>query len=110
MPVPIYNMQGKLFSFLKMKLKGLRTATNKFPVHVTGLHLPDQNSTSDPNVIAYQTNLQQAFLQSAMAQNIRIQQQLLAQNQAFQQLLLQQHVTVSEKNLMEIVLRRKHKI
>ncbi|XP_066258344.1 unconventional myosin-XV isoform X2 [Euwallacea similis] len=36
---------------------------------------------------AYQQNLQRAFLQSAMAQNIQIQQQLLAQNQALQQLL-----------------------
>lgn len=61
---------------------------------LAGLQLPDQGTTNDPNVIAYQTNLQQAFLQSAMAQNIRIQQQLLAQNQAFQQLLLQQHISV----------------
>ncbi|KAL1494091.1 hypothetical protein ABEB36_009744 [Hypothenemus hampei] len=38
---------------------------------------------------SYQQNLQRAFLQSAMAQNIQIQQQLLAQNQALQQLLTQ---------------------
>lgn len=44
----------------------------------------------DPNIVAYQQNLQRAFLQSAMAQNIQIQQQLLAQNQALQQLLQQQ--------------------
>lgn len=44
-------------------------------------------------MLAYQANLQQAFLQSAMAQNIQIQQQLLAQNQALQQ-LLQQRGTV----------------
>jgi myosin-15 len=37
----------------------------------------------------YQQNLQRAFLQSAMAQNIQIQQQLLAQNQALQQMLVQ---------------------
>jgi hypothetical protein len=41
-------------------------------------------------VAAYQQNLQRAFLQSAMAQNMQIQQQLLAQNQALQQLLVQQ--------------------
>lgn len=40
-------------------------------------------------IAAYQQNLQRAFLQSAMAQNIQIQQQLLAQNQALQQLLTQ---------------------
>lgn len=54
------------------------------------------------DIAAYQQNLQRAFLQSAMAQNIQIQQQLLAQNQALQQLLTQQHnslttdATVSE--------------
>lgn len=37
-------------------------------------------------------HLQRAFLQSAMAQNIKIQQQLLAQNQALQSLLSQQDV------------------
>ncbi|KAF2905677.1 hypothetical protein ILUMI_00498 [Ignelater luminosus] len=45
---------------------------------------------------AYQQNLQRAFLQSAMAQNIQIQQQLLAQNQALQQ-LLSQHSTTEVK-------------
>lgn len=53
-----------------------------------GLNLPNQQV--DPNLVAYQQNLQRAFLQSAMAQNIQIQQQLLAQNQALQQLLQQQ--------------------
>lgn len=54
-----------------------------------------QNSLpgSNPDIAAYQQNLQRAFLQSAMAQNIQIQQQLLAQNQALQQLLTQQSVT-----------------
>ncbi|XP_017773416.1 PREDICTED: unconventional myosin-XV [Nicrophorus vespilloides] len=42
------------------------------------------------DIASYQQNLQRAFLQSAMAQNIQIQQQLLAQNQALQQLLTQQ--------------------
>ncbi|XP_054281634.1 unconventional myosin-XV-like isoform X2 [Macrosteles quadrilineatus] len=71
MPVPIYNMQG--------------------------LSLPNNqsngNQQNDPNVLAYQANLHRAFLQSAMAQNIQIQQQLLAQNQALQQLLQQQATT-----------------
>ncbi|XP_039312298.1 unconventional myosin-XV [Solenopsis invicta] len=66
MPIPIYSMQG--------------------------LSLP-QYPNSPPgqsnDVMAYQQNLQRAFLQSAMAQNIQIQQQLLAQNQALQQLLVQ---------------------
>lgn len=52
-----------------------------------------QNMSLPPNgdIAAYQQNLQRAFLQSAMAQNIQIQQQLLAQNQALQQLLTQQN-------------------
>jgi myosin-15 len=36
---------------------------------------------------AMQQNLSRAFLQSAVAQNMQIQQQLMAQNQALQQLL-----------------------
>ena len=36
---------------------------------------------------AMQPNLSRAFLQSAVAQNMQIQQQLMAQNQALQQLL-----------------------
>ncbi|XP_014277405.1 unconventional myosin-XV isoform X2 [Halyomorpha halys] len=75
MPVPIYNMQG--------------------------LSLPSQGNTNDPNVLAYQANLQRAFLQSAMAQNIQIQQQLLAQNQALQQLLQQQQQTPTQNGTME---------
>ncbi|KAJ8922961.1 hypothetical protein NQ315_001507 [Exocentrus adspersus] len=51
-----------------------------------------QNGT---DIAAYQQNLQRAFLQSAMAQNIQIQQQLLAQNQALQQLLTQQNTSIS---------------
>lgn len=66
MPIPIYSMQG--------------------------LSLP-QYPSSPPgqsgDMMTYQQNLQRAFLQSAMAQNIQIQQQLLAQNQALQQLLVQ---------------------
>lgn len=52
---------------------------------------PMQALSIPPNtdISSYQQNLQRAFLQSAMAQNIQIQQQLLAQNQALQQLLSQ---------------------
>ncbi|KAG5895943.1 hypothetical protein JTB14_016344 [Gonioctena quinquepunctata] len=55
--------------------------------NMPGVGMP-QNGTE---IAAYQQNLQRAFLQSAMAQNIQIQQQLLAQNQALQQLLTQQN-------------------
>ncbi|XP_011310328.1 unconventional myosin-XV [Fopius arisanus] len=67
MPIPIYNMQG-------LNLP-------QYP------NSPPSNQNAD--MVAYQQNLQRAFLQSAMAQNLQIQQQLLAQNQAFQQLLVQ---------------------
>lgn len=54
-------------------------------------NLPNLPGTPNgTDIAAYQQNLQRAFLQSAMAQNIQIQQQLLAQNQALQQLLSQQ--------------------
>jgi myosin-15 len=51
----------------------------------------------DPAVAVYQQNLQRAFLQSAMAQNIQIQQQLLAQNQALQQMLVQPPLTAQQQ-------------
>lgn len=51
----------------------------------------------DPAVAVYQQNLQRAFLQSAMAQNIQIQQQLLAQNQALQQMLVQPTLTAQQQ-------------
>ncbi|XP_044008895.1 unconventional myosin-XV [Aphidius gifuensis] len=69
LPIPIYNMQG-----LNMP---------QYPQDYS----PPNNQ--NPDIAAYQQNLQRAFLQSAMAQNLQIQQQLLAQNQAFQQLLVQ---------------------
>lgn len=49
------------------------------------------SSSVGPNSVmdqaALQQNLSRAFLQSAVAQNMQIQQQLMAQNQALQQLL-----------------------
>ncbi|XP_018313716.1 unconventional myosin-XV isoform X1 [Mycetomoellerius zeteki] len=66
MPIPIYSMQGL-----------------SLPQY------PNSPPSQSNDMMAYQQNLQRAFLQSAMAQNIQIQQQLLAQNQALQQLLVQ---------------------
>ena len=58
-----------------------------------GLVFPGASGQVDPNQYgAYQQNLQRAFLQSAVAQNIQIQQHLMAQNQALQQ-LIQQNVS-----------------
>lgn len=57
------------------------------PVLVMGTN--PENFTSTPTSVD-KSELQRAFLQSAMAQNIQIQQQLLAQNQALQTLLSQQ--------------------
>lgn len=54
-----------------------------------GLHLPPPGTV---DINAYHQNLQRAFLQNAMAQNLQIQQQLLAQNQALQTLLAGQVV------------------
>ena len=65
-PVPIYNMQGPSIP-----------------------QFPSSPPTQNGDASSYQQHLQRAFLQSAMAQNIQIQQQLLAQNQALQQLLVQ---------------------
>ncbi|XP_061392176.1 LOW QUALITY PROTEIN: unconventional myosin-XV [Musca vetustissima] len=48
------------------------------------------NIPPDADPSTYQHQVQRAFLQSAMAQNLQIQQQLLAQNQALQTLLSQQ--------------------
>ena len=47
-------------------------------------------SSLDPNSLAsIQQNFSRAFIQSAVAQNLQIQQQLMAQNQALTQLLHQ---------------------
>lgn len=54
------------------------------PVLVMGTSTDD---FAGPSTAVEPNHLQRAFLQSAMAQNIKIQQQLLAQNQALQSLL-----------------------
>ena len=43
----------------------------------------------DPAQLATYNNIQRAYIQSAVHQNMQIQQHLLAQNQALQQLLNQ---------------------
>ncbi|XP_060661675.1 LOW QUALITY PROTEIN: unconventional myosin-XV [Drosophila nasuta] len=53
------------------------------------MQLPGGEPDAAPAAL-YQQQVQRAFLQSAMAQNLQIQQQLLAQNQALQTLLSQQ--------------------
>lgn len=60
---------------------------------INGLNVEMPTINIPPNVdpVAYQQQVQRAFLQSAMAQNIQIQQQLMAQNQALQNLLTQQN-------------------
>lgn len=85
-----------------------------FDFTASGLSVPANtsnatgNGSSSDSMLAYQANLHQAFLQSAMAQNIQIQQQILAQNQALHQLLQQQQmlppvrrrVSVSHDNII----------
>lgn len=66
---------------------GYGTPSKMNPVLVMGTN--PENFTSSTSSVD-KTDLQRAFLQSAMAQNIQIQQQLLAQNQALQTLLSQQ--------------------
>ncbi|XP_021936980.1 unconventional myosin-XV-like isoform X3 [Zootermopsis nevadensis] len=80
MPIPIYNMQGM-----------------SLPTFPTPGQQQAGSAGVDPAVAVYQQNLQRAFLQSAMAQNIQIQQQLLAQNQALQQMLVQPTLTAQQQ-------------
>ena len=56
----------------------------------------------DPgNMASFQKNMSRAFIQSAVAQNIQIQQQLMAQNQALQHLL---HQSVTKLSPAELTL------
>ncbi|KAK7069817.1 hypothetical protein SK128_026614 [Halocaridina rubra] len=50
---------------------------------------PTQGTVDHNQILLYQQNIQRAFIQSAVAQNLQIQQHLMAQNQALQQLLSQ---------------------
>lgn len=76
-PAPIMSPPPMLMPLLGAGQEGFMHMYN-----MQGLNLPPNT-----DIVAYQQNLQRAFLQSAMAQNIQIQQQLLAQNQALQQML-----------------------
>ncbi|XP_071526723.1 unconventional myosin-XV isoform X1 [Panulirus ornatus] len=59
-------------------------------ISMPGVQTQTQSANMDPSqVIMHQQNIQRAFIQSAVAQNIQIQQHLMAQNQALQQLLAQ---------------------
>ncbi|VEN63077.1 unnamed protein product [Callosobruchus maculatus] len=80
-PAPIVSPASLMMPILSPTQEGFMPVFNMPGVGIA------QNGT---DIAAYQQNLQRAFLQSAMAQNIQIQQQLLAQNQALQQLLTQQ--------------------
>lgn len=80
-PAPLVSSPPLMMPLLGSGQESLLSIYN-----MQGLGLPQNGA----DITAYQQNLQRAFLQSAMAQNIQIQQQLLAQNQALQQLLTQQ--------------------
>lgn len=56
---------------------------------------PVLNVPAGADPMHYQQHMQRAFLQSAMVQNLQIQQQLLAQNQALKTLLNQQETSPS---------------
>lgn len=93
---PIVSPQPLMVPMLGSPQEGLLPFFN-----VPGLPLPPNGT----DMAAYQQNLQRAFLQSAMAQNIQIQQQLLAQNQALQQLLTQQATDVTKTVTTETTVR-----
>ncbi|XP_043211488.1 unconventional myosin-XV-like [Amphibalanus amphitrite] len=70
-PMPMYGMQG--FSLPTMPLYG-----------TPGVPAPDGSAQPDQQQLA---SYQRMFMQSALAQNMQIQQQLFSQNQALAQLL-----------------------
>lgn len=73
-------------------IKGGGTTSNGFTAKTTiqETFSPALNASGGPESLQYQQHMQRAFLESAMVQNLQIQQQLLAQNQALQTLLGQQ--------------------
>lgn len=96
MTAPIVSPQPLMVPMLGSPQEGLMPFFN-----VSGLPLPPNGT----DMASYQQNLQRAFLQSAMAQNIQIQQQLLAQNQALQQLLTQHATDVTKTVTAETTVR-----
>lgn len=91
MPGGIVSPQPMMMSLTNSPQEGFTPSYN----------MQNFNIPPGTDLTAYQQNLQRAFLQSAMAQNIQIQQQLLAQNQALQQLLTTQSSSVDVKTVTE---------
>ncbi|KAH8240493.1 hypothetical protein KR038_007643 [Drosophila bunnanda] len=91
-PLPVAQALDKLANKEQLAVSirgGGSTETNGAdPLIHQLMQLPGSETESAPGL--YQQQVQRAFLQSAMAQNLQIQQQLLAQNQALQTLLSQQ--------------------
>ncbi|RZB41182.1 unconventional myosin-XV [Asbolus verrucosus] len=96
-PAPLVGSPPVIVPLLNSPQDGFMPLYN---IPQTGIPPIPSNSA---DVVQYQQSLQRAFLQSAMAQNIQIQQQLLAQNQALQQLLSTQTVSTSEVKVNEAI-------
>ncbi|XP_030752101.1 unconventional myosin-XV isoform X2 [Sitophilus oryzae] len=92
-PAPIMSPAPLMMPLISSPQEGFVPVFNVPSVGMNGV------PQGSPDLAAYQQNLQRAFLQSAMAQNIQIQQQLLAQNQALQQLLTQSVTSGSDLNV-----------
>ncbi|XP_036676948.2 unconventional myosin-XV isoform X5 [Drosophila suzukii] len=90
-PIPLAenlnNMTSKEQLAVSIRGGGSTDSNGADPLIHQLMQLPGETE-SGPAL--YQQQVQRAFLQSAMAQNLQIQQQLLAQNQALQTLLSQQ--------------------
>lgn len=74
-------------------IKGGGTTSNGFTAKSTTIQETFSPILNTSNGTEYQNHMQRAFLESAMVQNLQIQQQLLAQNQALQNLLSQQETS-----------------
>ncbi|XP_017109787.2 unconventional myosin-XV isoform X3 [Drosophila bipectinata] len=83
----LYNLKDKEHLVVAIKGGGSTDSNGADPLLHQLMQLPAE---TDSAPALYQQQVQRAFLQSAMAQNLQIQQQLLAQNQALQTLLSQQ--------------------
>lgn len=97
-PLPLAETLEKLTSKEELSFSirgGGSTDSNGDPLIHQLMQLPGEPESA-PGL--YQQQVQRAFLQSAMAQNLQIQQQLLAQNQALQTLLSQQAAAAAANN------------
>ncbi|XP_037727634.1 unconventional myosin-XV isoform X1 [Drosophila subpulchrella] len=90
-PIPLAgnldNLSSKEQLAVSIRGGGSTDSNGADPLLHQLMQLPGETETGPA---LYQQQVQRAFLQSAMAQNLQIQQQLLAQNQALQTLLSQQ--------------------